>query len=131
MPIKLHHTIIESHNAEVSAQWLATLFNLQAVKSTYFWDLQLDNDVTLHFMSTTSTQEIAEQHYAFHVEDVDFDRILNQLTATAQQYWADPAQRMPQQINAEAGGRGLYFESPDGHSFEVFTQPPGRSSLQD
>jgi hypothetical protein len=48
MPIKLHHTIIESHNAEVSAQWLATLFNLQALKSTYFWDVQLDNDVTLH-----------------------------------------------------------------------------------
>jgi hypothetical protein len=38
--------------------------------------------------------------------------------------WADPAQRMPQQINTEANGRGLYFESPDGHSFEVFTQPP-------
>jgi hypothetical protein len=28
------------------------------------------------------------------------------------------------EINRRAGGRGFYFEDPDGHNLEVFTKPP-------
>jgi catechol 2,3-dioxygenase-like lactoylglutathione lyase family enzyme len=102
---------------------LANLFNIPVIKSRYFWDVPLANEVTLHFM-TISDQKIAEQHYAFHIEDEDFDRIRDQLSTDGQTYWADPGQQMPQQINTEAGGRGLYFLTGDGHWFEVFTKPP-------
>ena len=38
---------------------------------------------------------------------------------------ADPAQRKPGEINAHDGGRGLYFEDPNGHLIEIITRPYG------
>ena len=40
-------------------------------------------------------------------------------------YWADPGQRRAGQINRNDGGRGLYFEGPDGHVLEIITRPYG------
>ena len=40
-------------------------------------------------------------------------------------YWADPAQKQAGEINHHDGGRGFYFEDPDGHFLEVITRPYG------
>jgi hypothetical protein len=40
-------------------------------------------------------------------------------------YWADPAQSRPGEINQNDGGRGFYFEDPNGHFLEVITRPYG------
>ena len=40
-------------------------------------------------------------------------------------YWADPGQRSRGKVNRHDGGRGLYFEDPDGHLLEVITRPYG------
>ena len=39
--------------------------------------------------------------------------------------WADPAKKLPGRINHHFGGRGVYFDDPDGHLFEIITQPYG------
>jgi catechol 2,3-dioxygenase-like lactoylglutathione lyase family enzyme len=37
-------------------------------------------------------------------------------------YWADPGRTRPGVISDRDGGRGLYFEDPDGHLLEIITQ---------
>ena len=43
-------------------------------------------------------------------------------------HWADPGRRMAGQINHHDGGRGVYFEDPDGHLLEIITRPYGGGS---
>ena len=43
-------------------------------------------------------------------------------------YWADPGRRQHGAINHRDGGRGLYFEDPDGHLLEILTRPYGSGS---
>ena len=40
-------------------------------------------------------------------------------------YWADPAHRQPGQINHHDGGRGVYWNDPNGHYLEIITRPYG------
>jgi Mor family transcriptional regulator len=40
-------------------------------------------------------------------------------------WWADPARERPGEINQGWGGRGFYFEDPDGHFLELITKPYG------
>ena len=40
-------------------------------------------------------------------------------------YWADPGQTKPGEINRHDGGRGFYFEDPNGHLLEIITRPYG------
>jgi catechol 2,3-dioxygenase-like lactoylglutathione lyase family enzyme len=39
--------------------------------------------------------------------------------------WADPHQQQPGVINHHDGGKGVYFEDPDGHLMELITVPYG------
>ena len=55
---------------------------------------------------------------------VDMDRIRDRgLT-----YWADPYRRERGRINEWDGGRGVYFDDPNGHLLEVITRPYGSGS---
>ncbi|RYD89955.1 MAG: VOC family protein, partial [Sphingomonadales bacterium] len=37
----------------------------------------------------------------------------------------DPMRKQPGKINRHDGGRGVYFEGPDGHFYEALTVPYG------
>ena len=69
--------------------------------------------------------EIAPQHYAFLVDEKEFDEIFGRVRERSLPYWADPAQTQAGEINQHDGGRGFYFEDPDGHFLEVITRPYG------
>lgn len=47
-------------------------------------------------------------------------------TASTTRSWADPAKQIPNQHNTHFGGRGVYWEDPDGHFLEIITQPYGQ-----
>ena len=68
---------------------------------------------------------IALQHYAFLVSDAEFDAGMQRLSERALTYWADPGRSQPGTINHHFGGRGVYFEDPDGHLLEMITTPYG------
>ena len=38
-------------------------------------------------------------------------------------FYADPFRKQPGQVNHLYGGRGVYFDDPDGHFMAVITQP--------
>ncbi len=43
-------------------------------------------------------------------------------------YWADPFHRQPGEINTNDGGRGVYWDDPNGHALEIITRPYGSGS---
>lgn len=122
--IKLNHTIVYAHDKRASSTFLADLFGLPApVPFGPFLTVEVDNEVTLDYHDADG--DIAKQHYAFLVSDDAFDAIFERVRARGLLYWSDPGHRQPSQINTRDGGRGVYFDDPDGHVLEIITTPYG------
>lgn len=63
------------------------------------------------------------QHYAFLVSDTEFETAFARIQAKGLTYWADPAKKRPSETYQHNGGRGVYFDDPDGHFLEIMTRP--------
>jgi catechol 2,3-dioxygenase-like lactoylglutathione lyase family enzyme len=122
--VSLNHTIVWCRDQQVSATFLAEMLGRPApVRFGPFLVVEVDNDVSLDFHETDG--EIASQHYAFLIDETDFDTIYGRIVARDLDHWADPARSRPRKINHNHGGRGVYFPDPDGHLLEVITRPYG------
>jgi catechol 2,3-dioxygenase-like lactoylglutathione lyase family enzyme len=124
MAVHLNHTIVSARDKQASADFLAGILGLPAPKSFGpFVMVQSDNDVTLDFM--TAQGDTVSQHYAFLVSESEFDQIFGRIRERGMSYWADPFHSRPGEINTNDGGRGVYFDDPDGHNLEILTRPYG------
>lgn len=124
MTIELNHTIIQAKNAQISAEFLAEILGLSSPTSLGpFLVVKTHNGVSLDFRTTVG--EIKSRHFAFLVSEQDFDEIFARIKQRQLNFWADPAQKKPQQLNYNDGGRGCYFLDPDGHFLEIITRPYG------
>jgi hypothetical protein len=70
-------------------------------------------------------REPEPQHYAFLVSDAEFDQIFGRIQERGLDYWADPYRSRYKEINHNDGGRGVYWDDPDGHALEIITRPYG------
>jgi catechol 2,3-dioxygenase-like lactoylglutathione lyase family enzyme len=124
MPVQLNHTIVRVRDKKASAAFLVDILGLPEPTSFGpFLVVQVDNDVSLDFADDHGAP--VPQHYAFMVSETEFDEIWGRIRARGLPFWADPAHRQPDQINTQDGGRGLYWDDPDGHSLEIITRPYG------
>jgi catechol 2,3-dioxygenase-like lactoylglutathione lyase family enzyme len=124
MAIALNHTIVYCRNKVATSGYLAEVLGLPAPKPFGpFLVVELGNGVSLDCYETDG--DIAPQHYAFLVNDDEFDAIFERLRERHIQYWADPGQHQSFRINHNDGGRGTYFEDPNGHLLEIITRPYG------
>ena len=124
MPIQLNHTIVKARDPRASAELLAELLGRGApVRYGPFLGVEIDNGVTLDFMQVDG--EVDWQHYAFLVSESEFDEIFGRIREHGITYWADPGHRRPGEINHGDGGRGFYWNDPDGHNLEILTRPYG------
>jgi catechol 2,3-dioxygenase-like lactoylglutathione lyase family enzyme len=85
--------------------------------------VDLGNGVSLDYYRQDGP--VAQQHDAFLVDEAEFDAGLLRIEEQGLAYWADPARSKPGEINRHWGGRGVYFEDPDGHLLELITKPYG------
>jgi len=123
MAIELNHTIVASRDKHSAAASLAALLGLPAPSSFGpFQVVALSNGVSLDFLQTA---EIHPQHYAFLLTENEFDDVFGRIRERNLSYWADPAHQRGGEINTRDGGRGVYFDSPDGHNLEILTRPYG------
>ncbi len=124
MPTQLNHTIVWCRDKMQSSAFLADMLGLPPpVPFMHFMVVALDNDVSLDFMEKTG--DVALQHYAFLIDESDFDAVFSRVRAQGLTYWADPGRSRPNEINRRDDGRGFYFEDPNGHLLEVLTRPYG------
>jgi catechol 2,3-dioxygenase-like lactoylglutathione lyase family enzyme len=124
MPVELNHTIVWCRDQQKSANFLAEILGRSApVRFGPFLVVALDNGASLDFYQKDGKPAL--QHYAFLIGDAEFDAVFARVTARGLDYWADPAKTKPREINTHYGGRGFYFDDPDGHLLEVITTPYG------
>ncbi len=124
MGVQLNHTIVRASDKQSSAHLLADILGLPP-PTAYgpFLVVEVDNGVSLDFADDHGRAH--PQHYAFLVGEEEFDAIHGRIVERGLDYWADPFHHQPGQINTNDGGRGLYWDDPDGHILEIITVPYG------
>jgi catechol 2,3-dioxygenase-like lactoylglutathione lyase family enzyme len=123
MTIELNHIIVPARDKRASATFLADILGVPVGEPWGpFIPLRVGNGVTLDYADAT---DFHSHHCAFLVSDDEFDAAFGRIRASGITYWADPAHRTEGQINHLYGGRGVYFDDPDGHNMELITQPYG------
>lgn len=121
---QLNHTIVSASDKLSSATFLTEMLGLASpIIVGPFAVVQLNGGVSLDYIDTEGS--ISSQHYAFLATEEDFDQIFATICNKNIQYWADPHRPVSNWINRWDGGRGIYFEDPNGHLLEVITRPYG------
>lgn len=124
MAVALNHTIVHATDPLASARFLTHVLGLDPpVDTGHFVAVEVANGVTLDY--DQREQPITSQHYAFLVGEDDFDAAFARIREQGIGYDADPAGRRPSEVNTRDGGRGIYFDDPDGHRMEILTVPYG------
>ena len=127
MTVQLNHTIVRVRDKQESARSLVEILGLpEPIRYGPFLVVQVDNDVSLDFADDHGPAH--PQHYAFLVDETAFDEILARIRERGLPYWADPFHRQPGGINTNDGGRGVYWDDPNGHALEIITRPYGSGS---
>lgn len=124
MPVQLNHTIVTSRDRHEAAEFFADVLGLPKPETMFghFAVVSLSNEVSLDFVDGSP---VRPQHYAFLVTEEEFDQIFGRIQERGLTYWADPFHREEGQINRNDGGRGVYWEDPNGHNLEIITRPYG------
>jgi len=124
MAKQLNHTIVRASDKLASATFLAEMLGLPEPRSYGpFHVVELENHVELAYLDSDGLP--TPQHYAFLVDESEFDEIFGRIRERDLPYWADPFKNQPGEINTNDGGRGVYWEDPNGHFLEIITRPYG------
>ena len=124
MPVALDHIILHATDPRRSAGLLASVLGVPVLPDWGpFVRVQTGNWVTIDYMR--DDPPFTEQHCAFLVDDETFDKGHALLLERGIAIWADPFRHRPGEINHLYGGRGVYFDDPDGHLMELITAQYG------
>jgi len=127
MSVQLNHTIVRVRDKQEAARFFADILGLpHATPYGPFLVLEAANHVSLDFADDDGDPVPA--HYAFLVTEAEFDQIFGRIKARGLNFWADPFHKQPSQVNTNDGGRGLYWDDPNGHSLEIITRPYGSAA---
>jgi catechol 2,3-dioxygenase-like lactoylglutathione lyase family enzyme len=122
MTITLNHTIVPARDKEVAARTFAQLFGLSFEGvSGHFAPVRVNETLTLLFDDDVDGFE--SHHYAFYVDDAEFDAVLQRVKAAGLPFGSAPWSIDDGGLNDWNGGRGFYFKDPDGHILELMTVP--------
>jgi catechol 2,3-dioxygenase-like lactoylglutathione lyase family enzyme len=123
MAVQFNHTLVAARDRHASAAYLAEMLGLPK-PTTYgsFRCVELANGASLDFVDV---EEVHAQHYAFLVDEPEFDEIFGRIKERGATYWADPHRQRAGEWNTGDGGRGVYWEDPSGHLLEIITRAYG------
>jgi catechol 2,3-dioxygenase-like lactoylglutathione lyase family enzyme len=121
MTIRLDHTIVPARDKVASARFFAEIFGLTVKPGQgHFAQVQVNETLTFDFADEPDPRGT---HYAFHVSEPEFEAIFGRVKARGIAYGSGPFSHTDGRINTRRGGRGFYFEEPNGHLLEVMTVP--------
>jgi catechol 2,3-dioxygenase-like lactoylglutathione lyase family enzyme len=124
MAIRLNHTIVAANDKKTAARFLTEILGLPTpLLVGPFAVVRVSDDTSLDYID--AGDEIKSQHYAFLVDESEFDQIFQRIRERGLSYWADPGRQERGHINTWDGGRGVYFDDPNGHLLEIITRPYG------
>jgi catechol 2,3-dioxygenase-like lactoylglutathione lyase family enzyme len=121
MAIVLDHTIVPAKDKSASAKFFADIFGLTVRPGQgYFAQVQVNDSLTFDFAENPEPQH---HHYAFHIGEAEFEAIFRRVKAKELPYGSSPYNHTDGQTYTRRGGRGFYFQDPNGHLLEVMTVP--------
>ena len=124
MAIHFNHTILLARDSEASATFLAEMLGLPAPRQWGpFYMVTTENGANLDYMNADG--DITPHHIAFLISETEFDEISAGSVVGIYLTGPIPAQTRLGAINNHDGGRGLYFEDPNGHLLEIITREYG------
>ncbi len=120
MTIELNHLIVPSHDKEESARFYERIFGFTYEGPMgHFAPIKIPNQsLTLDFDNREGFQSA---HYAFKVSEAEFDEIFGRIVDGGLTYGSEPWTRDDMKLNHWNGGRGVYFQDPNGHILELLT----------
>lgn len=122
MAVELNHTIVKVRDKHAAAAFYSDVLGLApGTADGPFVAVALSNSVSLDFADEPGTR--VPTHYAFRVTETEFDEILGRIRERGIAYFADPFHRQPDEVDARDGGRGVYWDDPDGNALEILTAP--------
>ena len=125
MAIELNHTIVPARDKVASAQFFARILGLPFDERAagHFAPVRVNESLTMDFGDADAFEV---HHYAFKVSEAEFDAMFGRILAEAIPYGSGPPNPFDDmKINHRDGGRGVYWNDPDGHYLEIITRPYG------
>ena len=121
MTIQLDHFIVSSHDKVASAKRLAELLGVPWGEAAAgpFTAVYINDGLTLDFIDTDEDYPV--EHYCFRVDDREFDAILARIKAAGIEYRSTVRGPVDMKVDTQFGGRGIYWNEPDGHQWEMLT----------
>ena len=124
MGVELDHFIVSSRDAAAAAKRLGELLGVPSGKAAVgpFHAVYLNDGLTLDFIDTEDAFPV--EHYCFRVDERQFAAIVARLQAAKVPFRGSP--------HGENDGRvgeygNVYWDEPDGHTWEVLTTSYARA----
>lgn len=128
MSIQLDHFIVSSHNRVASARLLAGLLGVPWKETVlgHFSAVYINDGLTLDFIETEEAFPV--EHFCFRVDEQEFDAIFARLKTAGIAYRSTVRGPVDYKADTSYGGRGVYWNEPDGHQWEMLTASYARMS---
>lgn len=121
MAIELDHFIVSCRNKAAAARQLGELLGVPWAESGIgpFAPVYINGGLTLDFIETDEVFPV--EHYCFRVSDQEFDAILARIQAAGIPFRSTVRGPMDMRVDTQFGGRGIYWNVPEGHQWEMLT----------
>lgn len=118
--VEINHIVIPARNKRATAELLAGILGVDVEgDSNQFVHIRASNGLTVDFSEARASEAF---QCAFLVSREKFDAALSRINRTAINFYAAFDRKGRGEINRIHGGRGIYFDDPDGHLFELIEQ---------
>lgn len=131
MPIELDHIIVPAKDQRAAARLLGELLAVPWSESGLgpFSPVYVNNGLTLDFIDDEGTLPI--EHYCFRVSEDEFDAILSRIRKAGIPYRSSVRGPQDMKVSTGFGGKGVYWNEPDGHQWEMLTVSYARAVPRD
>ena len=121
MSVDLDHLIVPARDRRAAAGLLAHLLGVPWSETGVgpFCPVYVNDGLTLDFDQHDGDFPVL--HFAFRVDEAAFDGIVGRLRAKGIAYRSTPHGPADMAVNADHGGRIVYWGAPDGHVWEALT----------
>lgn len=119
--MELDHTIVPARDKDASARQLAQLLGVPWGRAAAgpFTAVYINDGLTLDFIDTDEAFPV--YHFCFRVSEAEFDAILERIRAAGIAYRSTVRGETDMKISDYGGGRGIYWNEPEGHQWEMLT----------
>ena len=126
--VELDHFIVSARDRQAAARLLAQLLDVpwEAEQFGVFSPVHINRGLTLDFIHADGPFPV--EHYCFRVGDSEFDAILQRIEAAGIAWRSSVRGPVDRQVDISHGGRGIYWNEPEGHQWEMLTASYARKT---